>query len=236
VVLYARVRTSIFIRDSPKPHSDHFRSPWWLVSRGREKKAACALRGLGTPESDIEPRIAYIKATLEKVRKETEGVTFLECFRNSNLRRTIIAIAPLSIQALIGILFVITYMTYYIQLAGYTASISFKISIGATVLSMAGNITSWFLVDRVGRRHLSLYGLSICTAIMLIVGGLGTQTINLSCIKAVIAMLLLFNYVYNVTIGATAYNLLAETATPRLRAKTASIGLALQNALYVGPP
>lgn len=39
-------------------------------------------------------------------------------------------------------------------------------------------------------------------------------------------------FVYNVSIGATAYNLLAEVATPRLRAKTASIGLALQSALY----
>lgn len=170
------------------------------------------------------------------MRQETEGVTFAECFRKSNLRRTIIGIAPLSIQALIGIIFITLYMTYYIQLAGYSASISFRISIGGMVLAMAGNITSWFLVDRVGRRDLTLYGLCIITATLIICGGLGTQTSNPSCVKGVIAFFMLYAYFYNATIGATAYNLLAEVATSRLRAKTASIGLALQNGLYVSPP
>jgi MFS transporter, SP family, general alpha glucoside:H+ symporter len=125
------------------------------------------------------------------------------------------------------------YASYYVQLAGYSASTSFKVSIGITALSLAGNITSWFLVDRFGRRDLSLYGVFSVTAIMIIIGGLGTQTTNVSCIKAIIALDFIYSYIYNFTIGATAYNLLAEVATSRLRAKTASIGLALQNALYV---
>lgn len=44
-------------------------------------------------------------------------------------------------------------------------------------------------------------------------------------------MILLYCWWYNVTIGATAYTILCETSTSRLRVKTIAIGLALQNAL-----
>ena len=46
--------------------------------------------------------------------------------------------------------------------------------------------------------------------------------------QGVVALLLLYNYVYNLTIGATAFSLSAEVATARLRAKTASLTFALQ--------
>ena len=140
---------------------------------------------------------------------------------------------PLSIQAMCGITFVISFLAYYIQLAGYSPSSSFKISIASTVLAMLGNIGSWFLVDRVGRRDLTIYGLVSVTATLLVSAGLGTQTDNLSCVKGVIALWLIYGFVYNLTIGATAYNLLTEVATSRLRVKTASIGYAMQSALFV---
>lgn len=174
-----------------------------------------------------------MKAILEATRKEAEGATFAECFRRTNLRRTIIGIAPLSIQALCGVLYIIIFFSYYIQIAGYGASLSFKLSIGNTVLSMAGNITSWFLVDRVGRRILTLSGLAVIFAILAISGGLSMRIDDLAYVRGYIALTLLYSYLYNVTIGATAYNLLAEVSTSRLRAKTTSIGLALQSAIYV---
>ena len=216
-----------------RPGTKCFRSPWWLLSRNKQEKAARALRRLGYAEDEIDSRLATIKLTLDKVRRETDGVTFVECFRKSNLRRTMIAVVPLSIQALSGISFTITYSTYYIQLAGYTPSSSFKISIASVVLGMLGNIGSWFLVDRVGRRDLSIYGLAGVTILLMVSGGLGTYTTNISCVKGVIALWNIYGFIYNLSIGATAYIFLTEIATARLRAKTASIGYALQSALYV---
>ncbi len=52
-------------------------------------------------------------------------------------------------------------------------------------------------------------------------------------IKGTIALLLLFCFVYNATIGATAFTILTEISTSRLRAKTASISVALQSAFFV---
>ncbi|KAI9871365.1 MAG: hypothetical protein M1823_008469, partial [Watsoniomyces obsoletus] len=106
-------------------------SPWYLVGKGREDKALRSLHRLGHSAASGEDvkRLANIKLTLEVVRKETDGATYLECFRKSNLRRTIISIAPLSVQMFTGIVFAASYSTYYAQLAGYSTSMSFKLQI-----------------------------------------------------------------------------------------------------------
>jgi SP family general alpha glucoside:H+ symporter-like MFS transporter len=81
---------------------------------------------------------------------------------------------------------------------------------------------------------LTFYGLAFVTVLLIITGGLGLKA-SPGCVRGVIALFCFYTFIYNATIGATAYNLLAEVSTARLRAKTASIGLALQNALYVSP-
>lgn len=190
------------------------------------------MQRLGQNPEETEKRIAYIKLTLEEVKKETEGATYLECFRKSNLRRTIISIAPLTIQPLCGIFFVSAYSTYYFQLAGFSTAESFQLTIVTVVLAMVGNICSWFIIERVGRRNLTIYGLAIITVSLFVTGGLAVEG-SAGSIKGTVALIIFYAFAYNATIGATAYTLLTEIATARLRAKTASIGLALQNALYV---
>lgn len=121
------------------------------------------------------------------------------------------------------------YATYYFQLAGYSDSQSFNIAIGQQILSLAGNVTSWFLIDRVGRRGLSLWGLVILTVILFACGGAavpGTITGN----KAATGLILVYCYLYNVTIGATAYVAMSEIATGRLRQKTAALAYMTQGA------
>lgn len=202
-------------------------SPVWLISVDRTDKAGQSLRRLGFSDFQVTKKISQMKITLEQAKKETAGASYLECFKKSNLRRTIIAVAPLSIQALSGVYFIAAYGTYYIQLAGYSTEESFKLQIGQHGMSMAGNIISWFLVDKVGRRPLTVWGTCIVTVILMICAGLATQG-SAGAIKGSVAMILIYNFFYNITIGATAYTLLTEVATSKLRAKTISLGVALQ--------
>jgi hypothetical protein len=88
---------------SPQPFLTTPRSPWWLLSKGKEARAAKSLKQLGYTTDDVEKRMAAIVLTLEEIRRETEGVSWLECVKKSNLRRTMISIMPLTIQALSGI-------------------------------------------------------------------------------------------------------------------------------------
>ncbi|KAL3493465.1 general substrate transporter [Aspergillus germanicus] len=213
-------------------------SPWWLVSKNREEKALASLRRLGYSDSQSTKKLASITTTLEQVRAETEGATYLECFRRSNLRRTIISIAPLSIQALSGVIFASSYSTYYMQLAGYSNSMSFRLQIAQQVMSIVGNAMSYFMIDRLGRRNLMLLGLFVMTCILMVTGGLGVVASDKSspnadgAVKGTVALILVYCWWYNTTIGAAGYTILAEVSTSRLRVKTIAIGLALQNGLY----
>lgn len=208
-------------------------SPWWLASKGRDEKALESLRHLGC-DTDIDAlrKLTLIKVTLEQVRRETEGVTYLECFRVSNLRRTVISIAPLTIQALGGVIFIAGYFVYYAQLAGYSPSAAFSLYVVFQVISMCGNIASWFFIDRFGRRGLTLYGTAALMVVLMLAGGLATAG-KTSYIKGCFSMMMIYAFVYNSTIGATGYTILTEIATSRLRGKTIAIGIALQNIIYM---
>ncbi|KAK7429807.1 hypothetical protein QQZ08_003652 [Neonectria magnoliae] len=206
-------------------------SPWWLMSKDRDSAALRSLELLGYRGEDGYKRLSLIKQTLEKVRAETEGVTYLECFRATNLRRTCISIAPKCMQAFSGITFAASYATYYMQLAGYSAQKSFTLQIVQQVVSMVGSIMSWYFVDRVGRRNLTFYGLLALTVILLAMGGCATATTNTQAVEATVAFILLYCWMYNLSIGAVAFTVLAEVSTSRLRAKTVGIGLAVVNGL-----
>ncbi|KPM45283.1 hypothetical protein AK830_g1277 [Neonectria ditissima] len=206
-------------------------SPWWLASKDRDTAALRSLELLGYRGEDGYKRLSLIKQTLEKVRAETEGVTYLECFRATNLRRTCISIAPKCMQAFSGITFAASYATYYMQLAGYSAQKSFTLQIVQQVVSMVGSIMSWYFVDRVGRRNLTFYGLLALTVILLAMGGCATATTNKQAVEATVAFILLYCWMYNLSIGAVAFTVLAEVSTSRLRAKTVGIGLAVVNGL-----
>jgi hypothetical protein len=117
-------------------------TPIWLVMKGRMPEALQAQRKLGSSEQVAERKIAHIKYTLKKASEETEGVTYAELFRKTNLRRTVVACMPLTFQAWSGVYWVIGYFIYYAQLAGYSTSMSYKLNITQQVLSTTGNICS----------------------------------------------------------------------------------------------
>lgn len=118
-------------------------SPAWYVGKGQDDKAIRSLKRLGVPADETGHQLAQMRFTLEEAVKESEGATYLDCFRQCNLRRTVIAVMPLVIQALCGSYFVQAYATYYAQLAGVSTTLSYQLQIVQYVLSMVGNITSW---------------------------------------------------------------------------------------------
>ncbi|KAG7285534.1 hypothetical protein NEMBOFW57_010163 [Staphylotrichum longicolle] len=49
------------------------------------------------------------------------------------------------------------------QLSGYSTDDSFKLQIVQQVISLVGNVMSWYLIYRVGRRGLTFSGLAVLT-------------------------------------------------------------------------
>jgi len=80
-------------------------------------------------------------------------------------------------------------------------------------------------VESFGRRGLSLWGLVILTTLLLVAGGLAVVN-TVESIKAVVALILLYCYLYNATIGATSFIAMSEIGSTRLRNRTANLALA----------
>lgn len=210
-------------------------SPWWLMSKGKEDRALRSIHQLGySPATGADKkRLENIKLTLEEVKAETEGATWLECFRRSNLRRTLVAMAPILAQQFSGINFAASYSTYYTELAGYSTAMAFKLQIVQQVISMTGNVMSWYLIDKLGRRPLTIFGLGFLTCVLITEAGLATGGSEKE-LKGAVAMVLIYCWAFNVCIGATAFVCLTEVPTARLRAKTVALGYAVSNTISVG--
>ncbi len=95
-----------------------------IVQKWRGEKALKSQTRPGYKRDICVQRRVNIKVTLEDIKRETEGITCLRCFKKSNLRRTIICIAPLSIKALSDVLFTAGCFTNYGQLARYSTLMS----------------------------------------------------------------------------------------------------------------
>jgi hypothetical protein len=70
--------------------------------------------------------------------------------------------------------FMSAYSTYYYE-SVFSANESFVLQIIQQVVSLLGNVCSWFIVDRLGRRNTQFYGLLLLTAVLLITAGLATK-------------------------------------------------------------
>lgn len=57
----------------------------------RRSEPSRSLRKFNGPGHDVEATLALLKATVEKERElNSQGASYLDCFRGSNLRRTTI--------------------------------------------------------------------------------------------------------------------------------------------------
>ncbi|KAM5347445.1 hypothetical protein ACJ41O_010450 [Fusarium nematophilum] len=110
-------------------------SPWWLIRHERQADARRSLRRLCNRNVlDIEDTITVMEHTnmIEK-KYNYGGSSYLDCFKGANLRRTEIACAVWSCQALGG--WALTGSApYFLSQAGFDASRSFSLSTdGGTV-------------------------------------------------------------------------------------------------------
>ncbi|RTE75803.1 hypothetical protein BHE90_009732 [Fusarium euwallaceae] len=207
-------------------------SPSWLLMKGQRERAAQCLRKFRGQDFDAEAALAVMEATLEKERSLNEqGSSYLECFKGSNLRRTLIVVQVYVAQQFVGSGFVSGYLPYFFTLSGVrnpvgVAQISYS-------LQLLGNIMSWPLVDRLGRRPLIVWGTAALAAVLLVIGGISTINKSKPVLSAVVAFMSIWGFLYQLTLGAVAYAVGGETPTPRLRQKTYSINVMSNTAASV---
>lgn len=198
-------------------------SPWWLLRRGRNDDAKKALLRLTTqndPSFNIDQTIAMMVYTNEIEKEISSGTTYWDCFKGVDLRRTEIACVVWAIQNLCGSPFM-GYSTYFYLQAGLRAENAFDLSMAQYALGAMGTMGSWWLMTILGRRTLYIAGLCIMTILLLIIGFASFAPGADTAAKwAIGSMLLVFTFVYDITVGPVCYSLVAEISSTRLRSKT----------------
>ncbi|KAG7808739.1 hypothetical protein KL921_003821 [Ogataea angusta] len=203
-------------------------SPWWLVKKHRDAEAKKSIMRLLSPNKEVPDVAPLAEAMLNKmqltIKEETarvSNVSYLDCFRHGNFRRTRIAAMIWLIQNITGSV-LMGYSTYFYLQAGLDSGMSFTFSIIQYALGLIGTIASWLLSQKMGRFDIYFLGLSINTCILIIVGGLGFASSS-SASWAIGSLLLVFTFVYDSSIGPITYCIVAEIPSSTVRAKTVAL-------------
>ncbi|KAJ5172678.1 hypothetical protein N7492_005271 [Penicillium capsulatum] len=214
-------------------------SPWWLVRRGRTQDAKKALDRLTTKgrdtEFDAEETISMMVHTTALEAKITQGASYFDCFKGTDLRRTEIVCMAWAIQNLSGNSFS-NYSTYFLEQAGLSSSNSYSFAMGQYGINMLGVFGAWFLMTLgIGRRSLCLYGLCGLCAMLLVMGFLGLvpKAHKDQASMATGSLMLIWALFYQLTVGTVCYSLVAEFSTRRLQIKTVVLGRCLYNIVAI---
>ncbi|GIJ90443.1 hypothetical protein Asppvi_009397 [Aspergillus pseudoviridinutans] len=198
-------------------------SPWWHVRRGNLQGAKRALQRLTSsndPNFDPDETIAMIQHTNELEKALSSGTKYTDCFKGTNLRRTEVVCVVWLVQTLCG-QNLMGYFAYFCVQAGLPTVHSFDLSLAQYALGFIGTAGSWFLMTYTGRRTLHIGGLASLFTLLVITGSLSFAPGDDSAAKwAIGAMLIIFTFCYDFTIGPVTYSLVSELSSTRLKAKT----------------
>ncbi|CZR59493.1 probable maltose permease [Phialocephala subalpina] len=185
-------------------------SPWWLVRKGRIDDAEKSLKKLSSAGFDARP-------------------SYWDCFKPINRRRTEISVGVYTIQVFSGI-YLVGYATYFFQLAGLPTDKAFDMGVGYLAVGFVGTLASWFL-SKVGRRRIYIYGIAVLTVMMFLIGFLDCaphHSDRPGIIWTQSVFMIIWNGIYDLTIGPVCFVIICEVSATKVRAKTIAIATAVQ--------
>ena len=136
---------------------------------------------------------------------------YLELWRGKNLRRTLLAIATITIHSAQGSSWATIYTTYYLAMANIADPFGYSILV--TAMGIIGVLCSMFVVRHMGRRTILLIGAFSCGLTQLapaIAWSVAPNTMATG--KALVAFICLFIFSYTAT---APYAWLAVSVHPR---------------------
>ena len=149
-------------------------TPRFYALRGKHDKGKRTLLRVNgsVPNYDVDHEYAIILKEIEDgkiLAAKQKDVTLLDCFRGTNLRRTIIAIVPFQNQLWAGSPVVFSYTSYFFQQAGLAKPFLATVAVNSVLVAFVA--LSFYTTERIGRRPLLIWcGLAMVPCLF-IVGG-----------------------------------------------------------------
>ncbi|KAF3065938.1 Maltose permease MAL31 [Daldinia childiae] len=196
-------------------------SPRWLAAKGRFDEAERSLYRLRPEGWSVSQELTDMKTTLEAEARLQSGIGYMDLVRNPiDRRRTTVAILALTSQAASGAMFVISYGTYFFEMAN--VGNAFENSCILTGVGVAALGATAILITKFGRRRLMMIsGFIFCGISQLIIAIVYTIHPNTeSSGKALVGMSVLYIVAYNSMVAPYAWLSGGELSSQRLRSHT----------------
>lgn len=203
-------------------------SPWWLVRKGRKEQALKSIKRLGRrsgTQASAEETLAMMERTVEIEAHAGGQPTLIDLVKGVDLRRTLITCLTYASQNFAGNL-IANQATFFFEQAGMSTNFSFKLNIINSCLQLIGNILSWPLGARYGRRTIYLVGTATNIVMLMVLGVCASihQSSGTNYAQACLGVII--SFVYALAMGPTTYSIIAEASSVRLRALSTGVGRA----------
>ncbi|KGB78160.1 MFS transporter SP family general alpha glucoside:H+ symporter [Cryptococcus deuterogattii R265] len=200
-------------------------SPWWLVRKGRLDQAARSVERLGRKSRlNASETVAMIKRVVD-LEMSTSAPSYVELFRKTDLRRTLIVCGIYAAQNLSGNL-IANQAVYFFEQAGMTVDTAFALGLITSALQMIFVMGSWFLTTYFGRRTLYLWGTGVNTALLIALGIAASVGTSTSASYAQASLGLIISVLFTFAAAPVSWVVIGETSAIRLRPLTTGIGRA----------
>uniref|UniRef100_A0A0B7KFS9 Major facilitator superfamily (MFS) profile domain-containing protein n=1 Tax=Bionectria ochroleuca TaxID=29856 RepID=A0A0B7KFS9_BIOOC len=134
-------------------------SPRWLLGKGRKEEAMKALsymRAGGSTEEEVATELNLIDLAMQEERENNLATSYADCFKGTNLRRTIIAIGVQILQQAQGNSFTTTYLVIFLKQVGVKEPL--LINVAKMCCNFGATLLTFFLTDMLGRRPMLMGG------------------------------------------------------------------------------
>ncbi|KAJ9611680.1 hypothetical protein H2200_004864 [Cladophialophora chaetospira] len=205
-------------------------SPRFLLHQGKEaeaKRSLIALRGSAVTAEELEYEWVEMIRGMEEEKKTAKSVGWIDMFRGTDLRRTLLCYGMIACQSASGIWFLIAYQTYFLQQGGVTKP--FEYTIMTSCVGFVGvNVGMFAMRHLVGRRAILIIGATACGLCQLLPAVTASAGVSAKIQASILtAFIALFKFSYNGGVGGASYPVATEVVSTRLRAWTVGSATAI---------
>ncbi|KAF8183586.1 maltose porter [Mycena galopus ATCC 62051] len=200
-------------------------SPWWLVRKGRLEEAARSIERLGRKSKlNAGETVAMMRRVVD-LEKSTAAPDYVELFKGSDLRRTLIVCGIYAAQNLAGNL-IANQAVYFFEQAGMSTNTAFALGLITSALQMIFVMLSWILTTYFGRRPIYLWGTAFNVVMLVSLGIAASVGTSNAAANAQAAFGLIASVMFTFAAAPVSWCIIAETSAIRLRPLTTGIGRA----------
>ncbi|KAH7349636.1 general substrate transporter [Plectosphaerella cucumerina] len=207
-------------------------TPTWYARKGQHEKARKALsRLVGKVEGydlDHEYRVLLqeIDESAATTQKSSEH-SWRALLTRVNIKRTLIATMPYTFQNFVGVPLIFGNTTYFFALANVEDPFLGKLIIN--IILLAGIISSFYWVDKIGRRFLVIAGGAVMGCCTLSIGGLAFREPDATGGIVLVFLCSMWAFIYANSLAPIGWVSLVEVSTPELRAKSTAVAAIIQS-------